>query len=481
MMKTKALSRRAVLRGTIAGATVSLALPRLDIMLNDHGTAYADDSNIPTRFLMLFHGNGYLTERWIPSATGQNFALPTSLQAFDRAGLRDYLTVASNLKCTARGSAHWPAGINSVSGHFASGGGTAGHGRSEGPSIETVLGDAIGQGTAVRAFRVGNSTRGFQEYDNDGNCSFNDNGDNIRPEYDVRRMWDQVFGGFTPPQAPSEGTSAPTTPTANPRQNVRRRILDAIMGDAQALKRQRLGQSDKQKLDNYLDLQNDILTGLDSSSTGGTLAGCSPPDKPSDSMHNQFNDRFNEKIKNKHEVISQIIAAAFACDRTRSVMYQFSRFQNYIQWKEIDSAAGANGTHAFTHIYENWDGSFGSDADERNAHEQLKKINDYQAEMFASLAKALHNYSEGDGTLLDNALIMTASELSTMRAHSTDSFCTLFIGGAKGRLQKGVHKNYNNNKTTVDALLTGARAVGASVNSIGGGEHRSTSPLDLLV
>ena len=50
-MPTMRLSRRAVLRGSAAGAMVALPLPRLGAMLNGNGTAYASGAPVRGRVI----------------------------------------------------------------------------------------------------------------------------------------------------------------------------------------------------------------------------------------------------------------------------------------------------------------------------------------------------------------------------------------------------------------------------------------------
>ena len=71
-MTMKPLDRRTVLRGMLAtGATVSIPLPLLDIMLNDNGTAYAQTATpVSPLYVTWFFGNGSLPGRWKPAKTG---------------------------------------------------------------------------------------------------------------------------------------------------------------------------------------------------------------------------------------------------------------------------------------------------------------------------------------------------------------------------------------------------------------------------
>ena len=67
IVQGKKLKRRTFLRGVLGGAVVSVGLPALEIMLDDHGQALADGGELPTRFGVWFWGNGVRPEQWTPS------------------------------------------------------------------------------------------------------------------------------------------------------------------------------------------------------------------------------------------------------------------------------------------------------------------------------------------------------------------------------------------------------------------------------
>ena len=71
-MAKKTLDRRTVSRAFWrTGATVSVPLPLLEIMLNANGTAYAQTgAPVSPLFVMWFFGNGSLPGIWKPAKTG---------------------------------------------------------------------------------------------------------------------------------------------------------------------------------------------------------------------------------------------------------------------------------------------------------------------------------------------------------------------------------------------------------------------------
>ena len=64
------LDRRTVLRGLLGGVAVGVALPALEVFLNDNGNAYASGEGFPKRFGLFFWGNGNVPDRWLPLSEG---------------------------------------------------------------------------------------------------------------------------------------------------------------------------------------------------------------------------------------------------------------------------------------------------------------------------------------------------------------------------------------------------------------------------
>src|SRR3954471_18697554 len=98
-MAIKSIDRRTVLKGVLAtGATVTVPLPLLQIMLNGNGTAYAQTTTpVSPLFVSWFFGNGALPGKWKPAKTGTGSGWDLSPQLQPLAALKPYLTVLSGL------------------------------------------------------------------------------------------------------------------------------------------------------------------------------------------------------------------------------------------------------------------------------------------------------------------------------------------------------------------------------------------------
>src|SRR5206468_420036 len=152
-MVKKTLDRRTVLKGVLAtGATVSIPLPLLEIMLDGNGTAYAQTATqVPPLFVLWFFGNGSLPGVWKPAktGTGANWSLSPQLQ--DLSGVKPYLTVISGLtnKLVVSGAEHPTGSAGATTGAPLSGNAVTA------ASIDQVIANIIGTGAPFKSIEVG--------------------------------------------------------------------------------------------------------------------------------------------------------------------------------------------------------------------------------------------------------------------------------------------------------------------------------------
>ena len=152
-MAIKPLDRRTVLKGVLAtGATVTIPLPLLQIMLNGNGTAHAQTMTpVSPLFVTWFFGNGSLPGKWKPAKTGTGTNWDLSPQLQPLAALKSYLTVISGLtnNLVVGGNEH-PTG---------SSGATTGAGLNGNAvklaSIDQVVAGLISAGAPFKSLEVG--------------------------------------------------------------------------------------------------------------------------------------------------------------------------------------------------------------------------------------------------------------------------------------------------------------------------------------
>src|SRR5262245_48834592 len=108
MRATDRLTRRNVLRGTVAGAAVSVGLPYLDCFLNTNGTALASGRALPVVFGSWFQGLGFNPGFWEPIGTGPDYQNNVQLKALDP--FKKKVTIFSGLRAFTDGNALSPHG-----------------------------------------------------------------------------------------------------------------------------------------------------------------------------------------------------------------------------------------------------------------------------------------------------------------------------------------------------------------------------------
>jgi hypothetical protein len=99
--------------------------------------------------------------------------------------------------------------------------------------------------------------------------------------------------------------------------------------------------------------------------------------------------------------------------------------------------------------------------------ERYSRLTTYQMVKFGEFIEKLQATPEGDGTLLDSAVLYWGSGMSNGNAHDRNSPPALVMGHGNGRLQGNMHIRAENKEPTANLLLAMADMAGAEVDSIG--------------
>lgn len=441
-MTRRTLDRRTLLRGALAGATVTVALPALDVFLNDSGTAYAGGAPFPKRFGIFFFGNGAIPRLWNPPL-GREIGPRT--YTWEASGLLEPLrpvqhhcTVVSGTKVVATntvphgsGPAGLFAGADLVGGTFV------------GPSIDQRIADEIGA-TRFRSLQVGVQPSDFC-HSMTGPSMVNP------PETSPYALFERIFGaGFRLP-----GESA----TIDPRIALRRSVLDAV-GEQSARLRARVGAADRARLEQHFEGIRQLerqLARLEEDPP--MLDACARPARP----ESEFPDVDGRpQLSAKSRVISDLLVMALACDQTRVFFDAFSQPVNNLLFLDVES-----GHHQLTH-------------DEPDPQPQHQRIVRFTIGEFAYLVERMASVREGDGTLLDHSAVLCTTDCSFGRTHSLDDYPLIIAGRAGGALRAGIHYRSASNESASKVMLTLMRAVGARAEAYGFGDARVTDGLGAI-
>ena len=436
------MSRRKFLRGVMATSAVTVALPALEAFTNTTGTAYASGNAFPKRYGLFYWGNGVHPDLWIPERTGTEWELSPQLAPF--ANVKSDLSVITGLEVKLPNLiAHssGPCGL-------LSGGPLAGSNRDgdddfpifELPSLDRIIANEIGNDTRFRSVEVAvePGAKGL---------SYNSEDSLNPPEANPVEIFNRLFGaGF---RAPGE------EPIIDPKLALRRSVLDAVLGDANKL-RQRLGMSDQARLDQHLTGIRELeLRIARIESDPPSLAACVRPEEPRtpamvDGRHN---------MRERSRIMSDLMVMAYACDLTRVVNYTYSDLLSNNLYPNASA-----GHHQLTH-------------DEPGDMPQCQAITYSMMEDFAYYLEALKAIPEGDGTLLDNCVILGTTDVSYARTHQIDEYPILLAGSAGGTLNSGIHYRSETKENASHVPFSILRALGIQVASYGKDEGYVTKGL----
>ena len=99
--------------------------------------------------------------------------------------------------------------------------------------------------------------------------------------------------------------------------------------------------------------------------------------------------------------------------------------------------------------------------------DRLAKIQTYHTDQFAKFVKRLSVMPDGDGTMLDHAIILFGSNMSNSDLHNNDPLPSVIVGRACGRIKGGQHLHYPQDTPHANLLLTMLDRAGVLTKSLG--------------
>jgi len=455
LLRKSKLSRRTVLRGMAGGAAVSVALPALEAMMNDHGTAYASGEGLPTRFISCFWGNGVMLDRFEPATTGPGWELSEELAPF--APVHEYVSVLTGLRNRCADAITHHEGMTAFSGYtFVPSGGPGFASNYGGPTIDQLVANAITArvNTPIRSMQV-QCSKGFSPADNGTTAtalSVRGTPGNLTPLYGQSNpieVWQSIFGEFVP--QPDDSA-------------LRLSILDAVRDDADRL-RSRLGTLDNQRLDAHFDGLSELEQKI-----VAVPPTCDLPPQPT---HANSEPAASEQLTLVNQLMSEMIAYAFICDITRVASNLLLPLAG--EAVLVESSSGSSSTQ---HVLSHQGGE--------DYHDGIV----YLMERFSQMLQILGSTPDFDGTnLLDSTIVYGSSDCSIGWSHSIRRQPIILAGTGRGYLKHpGIHyqavaandPNDNNAPSEgnmSDVLLSVLQAFDPAATSVGGGEPMSTTPL----
>jgi len=105
--------------------------------------------------------------------------------------------------------------------------------------------------------------------------------------------------------------------------------------------------------------------------------------------------------------------------------------------------------------------------------EKIAKINEFHVKQFGYFLQKLRSIKEGDGTLLDNCMVVYGSGIGDGNRHNHDDLPVLVAGKGGGTIQTGRHIKYEKNTPMTNLYLSMLERMGSPAQRVGD----STGPL----
>lgn len=434
------ISRRAAIRGL----GTAMALPMLDAMLPARELlAAAAQQDVPRRMAFLFVPNGVNLEHWTPKQDGFGYDLPSILSPLQN--VKNEVSVISGLTHDkgrgngdgagdhARSASVWLTGAQPRK--------TSGGNIRSGVSVDQAAAQKIGNATRFPSLELGcEGGRNSGNCDSGYSCAYSHNISwssetlPVAKEVDPRAVFERLFGD----------DSKQATASRDERAFFRRSLLDYVSGDAKRMQR-RLGQRDQQKIDEYLAAVRSIERRIQASERISAIDPVEQGfDKPSG-----IPKEFGEHVR----LMADMMVLAFQTDQTRIATCMFGRAGSNRSYRQIDVP---DGHHDLSH--------HGGNPEKL---EKIRKINHFHMQQFAYFLERLKSIPEGEGTLLDQCMIVYGSGLSDGNRHNNENLPVLLAGRGGGSLTPGRHIRYQEETPMTNLYMSLLERVGVEVPYIG--------------
>jgi hypothetical protein len=435
------ISRRTALKGL----GVSLALPWLEAM--GPATAWAEGSETqspaPNRMCFLYVPNGKNMADWTPKAEGRNFDLPAILEPL--APVRDQMLVLTGLTAD-KARPHGDGGGDHARalGAFLTG---AQAKKTDGTDIRAgVSADQVAAARLADKTRLASLELGGEHGAMAGNC---DSGYSC--VYSSTMSWRSATQPLPKEVSPKivfeRLFSTASAAERAARDEKRKSVLDFVREDAKDFDA-KLGATDRRKLDEYFSAVRDLEQRIE-------RAEKLPPVKTPDyAVPAKVPAKYDEHVR----IMYDLIALAFQTDVTRVVTFVLAN-------------EGSNKTYPMVGVNESHhELSHHGNKPEKKA--KIRDINKFHTGLLAGFLQKLKATPEGDGTLLDHAMVVYGSGNSDGDAHNHDDLPILLAGGGCGTLRPGKHIRYPKETPLNNLWLSMLDRMDVKVTGLGDGTGR---------
>jgi hypothetical protein len=442
----KAISRRTVLRG----AGTAVALPLLDAMIP--AFAPAATTTPVKRFGVVYHPNGVIYDKWLPTGAGSQFELSPTLKGLEP--FKDKLIVITGL-------------FSDQAEPLGDGGGD--HSRACGSYLtgvhinksDSILENAVSMDQiAAKAFERYTQLSSLQMTADENSllgscdlgysCAYSSTISWLTPtlplmaENNPRVLFERMFGS-------SDSTDARVR-AARLQQD--QSLLDSVNDRVNQLQR-KLGTADNRKVNDYLAALRDVERRIQKAEEQ------SSKELPDVHQPAGIPDGFDEQVR----LLYDLQLLAYQSDLTRVITFLYGREQTGRPYPQIGVPEPH---HPLTH-HQN----------DPVKMEKCTRIQRHHIALFAEYLEKLRNTPDGDGSLLDHVILLYGSGISNSDRHTHGPLPTFVVGGGAGTLKGGRHLIYPEHTPLTNLQLTLLNKLGVPAESLGdsNGQFKELSEL----
>jgi hypothetical protein len=263
------------------------------------------------------------------------------------------------------------------------------------------------------------------------------------PEWSPLQMYTRLFGPeFQDPNADEFNL--------DPRLIARRSVLSGLMEQSQAMMKT-VGAADRQRLDQYFTGLRQLEKQFDHRLTKPEpIESCTPPGA---APVNPLMDKSADAVKLRHQMMTELMVMAVTCDQTRVFNMTYSA-----AFSSIIKPGYPKPHHTCTHE---------EPVDPKLGYQHHASWFTRRAmESWADFVAAFKAVPEGDGTLLDNVLILGTTDVGYARTHAIDGMPVFLAGRAGGKAVSGRHVDLNGG-SVAQVGYTALRLMGVDTPSWG--------------
>ncbi|MEY4580023.1 MAG: hypothetical protein RL701_4726 [Pseudomonadota bacterium] len=443
--------------------------------------AFAQGATSPKRFLVIHHPVGTVKANWTCTGTETNFTLSKILAPFEP--VKSHMVVLDGMDIVARGTGGGHeqgtvtvmTGVRTTTLYPGNGGDDP---KAAGPSVDQIFLNSSPalKGPPIASLQVSCDDRVDVGEISTRRLSYSGPAAPLEPYLIPNLTYERVFG-----------TMLAGTGSADALQKARalkKSVLDFGLSDLAKL-RSLAPSSEYERLDAHADAIRELERTFDAAPSSAASCGLALPPK----AYTPFVDGAGNRIGNGnystvnaqmgeqtiHEEIGKlhfaVIRAAFQCDLTRVVTFQWSPGTNHVAFQGFypGDAKAVKMHHPLSHEFNN-----------PMVPEALTAIDTWYSERTAGLLASLQATPDlAGGTLLDNTLIPYVTEVARADHTWTDAPFVVF-GGAGVKLQGNRLKKYNPRRPLNDLWLACAQALDAPKPTSLATSEMSTGPLQIL-